>query len=288
MHRHKINSKRRFWQIFGALSPNLYFKAFLGKIIYQGKLKGFCVPSLNCYACPLSTFACPIGSLQHFVSIRQFPSYILGYILLIGLFVGRKVCGFICPFGFIQDLLYKIKSFKWKIPYSLRWMKYFWLVVVTLLIPFWTGQPWFCKLCPAGGIEAGAPLVIFSRDIRALIGGLFYLKIGIIALFIFFSITIKRPFCSMVCPLGAIYSLFNKISAFGLKLDENKCTKCNICTDKCPMGLIPYEHINSIDCIRCMECVNACPFDAIESTFFGYGLKSKKENVPLIVNRKDE
>jgi len=266
MHRHRISFKRRFWQIFGSLAPNLYWRAFLGKIIYQGKLKAFPAPGLNCYACPLSTFACPIGSLQHFVAIRQFPAYIIGYIALIGIFVGRKVCGFICPFGFLQDLLYKIKSPKWKIPYALRYMKYFWLVVVALLIPFLTGEPWFCKLCPWGGIETGAPLAIFSRDIRALIGGLFYLKMGIVAIFLFLTITIKRPFCSMMCPLGAIYSLFNKISIFGLRVDNDKCTKCNLCIDKCPMGLIPYEHINSIDCIRCMECVNVCPSDAIIPT----------------------
>ena len=96
--------------------PNL----FKGKI-YQGNVKTMCVPGLNCYSCPAATGACPIGAFQAVVgsSKFKFTYYITGFFILLGVLLGRFICGFLCPFGLIQDLLNKIpfpkkiRTFKW-------------------------------------------------------------------------------------------------------------------------------------------------------------------------------
>ncbi|MDI6839660.1 MAG: 4Fe-4S binding protein [bacterium] len=261
-------SKRRIIQILGAVIPNTYVQAFTGKLLYQGVLKGFCVPSLNCYSCPLAVFACPIGTLQHFVVIRQFPFYLIGWLGLLGTLVGRMACGFICPFGLVQDLMYKIRSFKIRLPNWSRYLKYIWLVSVAILIPYFTGEYWFSKLCPQGTLQASVPLVLASQKIRSLVGGatsgsLFVIKVAILCIFLFLFVISKRPFCITTCPLGAIYSIFNKISLIGLRIDKKLCDDCGLCVNVCPTGIKPYDELNHIDCIRCAECKRVCPRNAI-------------------------
>jgi len=259
--------RRRIFQILGTIIPNSYFGAFTGKLIYQGNLKSFCVPSLNCYACPLALFSCPIGTLQHFIMIRQIPFYTIGILGVTGAVVGRMVCGWICPFGFLQDILYRIRSFKIKIPSKLSYLKYVSLIFVVGVIVFFTQESWFCKLCPQGALQAGIPLVIASEEIRNLIGGFFVLKLSILAGFLFLFVISKRPFCRLFCPLGAIYSLFNRISLVRLKFDENLCTRCNECVTSCPADIVPYTSLNSSDCIMCWGCMRICPEKAISSEF---------------------
>ena len=78
--------------------PNL----FKGKI-YQGNVKTMCVPGLNCYSCPAATGACPIGAFQAVVgsSKFKFTYYITGFFILLGVLLGRFICGFLCPFGLL-------------------------------------------------------------------------------------------------------------------------------------------------------------------------------------------
>ncbi|MBI4721917.1 MAG: 4Fe-4S binding protein [Candidatus Stahlbacteria bacterium] len=258
--------KRRIVQLLGAILPNLYFRGLItGRLIYQGPLKGFCVPTLNCYGCPLSLFACPVGTLQHFIAIRQIPFYIVGYLGIVGTLFGRLACGWICPFGLVQDLLYKIKTFKIKIPKGFRYFKYVVLLGIVILLPLLTQEPWFCKLCPQGGLSAGIPLVLVSAAMRSLVGKLFGMKMIILGVFLFLFIISRCPFCSTICPLGAIYSLFNRISVIKLKIDPTLCNKCEICAKSCPMGVKPYN--THLDCIKCFECKKVCPRNAIKISF---------------------
>ena len=103
--------KRRWIQLASALIYNANLKGFGEAAIYQGKTKGVCVPGLNCYSCPGAIAACPLGTLQNALSSApvRFPFYILGFLILSGLFLGRMICGFLCPFGLIQELLYGAK-----------------------------------------------------------------------------------------------------------------------------------------------------------------------------------
>lgn len=250
--------KRRIIQIVSLFLTN---SAFTGTL-YQGPFKRFCVPFLNCYACPFARFGCPVGTLQHFIVIKQFPYYILGFIGFVGVVSGRFVCGFLCPFGLFQELLYKVKTIKIKVPRFFSYFKYMVLVIV-LVIVYITGEPWFCKTCPVGTLEGAIPQLGIGSSLRNLVGWLFYMKYAILILIVTISIFIKRPFCRFICPLGAILGLLNKLTLFKLKVDKEECNECGICQKVCPMDVKIFEQTESFNCIKCLRCKSACPQRAI-------------------------
>lgn len=275
--------KRRWLQFFSALVFNLNIPLFFKGQIYKGPTKGICVPILNCYSCPAALGACPIGALQNSLAnlrfnlslgIQQLGLYVLGSMAVIGSLVGRIPCGWLCPFGLIQELFYKIPSPKIKIPSFFKYFRYVVLVVFVLGMPLLLvdslglGQTWFCKLiCPAGTLEAGLPLIAASSALRSQIGFLFIWKFFLLMFFIIWMIFSLRPFCRTICPLGTILGFFNKVSLFQMHVDDEKCTECGECTKVCPMGLNPDQTPNSPECIRCLKCLDICAYGAIEYNF---------------------
>nr|MBF0221321.1 4Fe-4S binding protein [Desulfobulbaceae bacterium] len=260
------------------------------RTIYQGPLKVVCSPGLNCYSCPAATTYCPMGSLQQILAgIRLalengqmfFGFYVIGTIGVIGGFVGRMVCGWICPFGLFQELLHKIPSPKFNVPRVLRFIKYGVLALMVVVLPlfavdqFGLGSPWFCKyLCPAGTLEAGLPMLALQPALRQTIGPLFYNKLFFMFVFVLWSIPASRPFCRTTCPLGAFYALFSKVKLVKLRLDENRCTQCKACHTVCPMGVKFNESPEDMECISCLSCTKACKFGAIELEIGGVPINS--------------
>lgn len=269
---------RKLVQVGWGLLSNAYVKGFLpgGSSIYRGPLKRFCVPGMNCYSCPGALGACPIGALQAALTARhrRFPYYVLGYLAAVGLLVGRFICGWLCLFGLIQELLYKIPTPKLRIPAKidrpLRYLKYLVLALLVIALPlgyrseYGAGVPFFCKfLCPVGTLEGGVPLVLLNDVLRPTLGWLFRWKLLILVLCILSSILIYRPFCKYLCPLGAFYALFQRISLVRMRVDANACTGCGACAGACPMQIDPSKSPNSTECIRCGECVRVCPVNAL-------------------------
>lgn len=279
--------KRPFIQAVATILSNPYLQNFSKGTIYQGNGKHICVPGLNCYSCPGASGACPIGALQAVLGDRKhhFSYYVFGILILFGTLFGRLICGFLCPFGFIQDLLYKIPTPKLKIVKKidkpLRYLKYVIVLVLVIILPltlineFGNASPYFCKwLCPAGTLEGGIPLLIKNESLRGMIGILFDWKLLLLLLVITASIFIYRPFCKYICPLGAIYSLFNKFSFYQMDVDQKKCNGCKVCERQCKMNVEITKNINSLECIRCGECKSACPQGAITS---GFKIKPEKQ-----------
>lgn len=280
-----VNITRKIVQFIFAIVTNLNFKGFIEGKIYRGPLKKLCVPGLNCYSCPGALGSCPIGSLQAVIGSLNYKLsfYLFGILMFFGTVLGRFICGWLCPFGLIQELLYKIPSPKIKIPRVLSKVKYVVLLVFVIILPMFItdsvgiGDPTFCKyICPAGTLEAGIPLVSMNGSLQASIGFLFFFKISILIVTLILSILIFRPFCKVICPLGAIYAFFNKISFYRYYVDEHKCTKCGICIKACKMNIEPYKSPNDTECIRCRDCITACPHTAISSSF---NLKDPKQNI---------
>ncbi len=259
---------RRIIQLLSLVLSNSFFAALWKRTIYQGSMKSICVPILNCYACPLARTSCPIGILQHFIVTKSFPFYVIGVFGTVGIFLGRWTCGWLCPFGFLQDLLHKIKSKKLRMKRQITISKYIVLVVLVIVIPFITLESWFCKLCPQGTLEGGIPIALgfLGEELKSqtLSSPLFYLKAGILIAIVVSSIFIKRFFCRIICPMGAILGLFNRISLLNLKINELTCDGCGRCRKICPVDINIYEDPNSPECIRCMECVKVCKQDAIK------------------------
>ncbi len=249
--------------------------------IYKGNLKKLCVPGLNCYSCMGSLGSCPIGSLQAVIgkNTNMFSFYVVGILMFIGSIFGRFVCGFLCPFGLFQDLLYKIPFIKKirvfpKEKFLIK-IKYFILAIFVILLPMFlvnslgNGNPYFCKyICPVGMLEGGIPLAIVNKTIRDAIGFLFYYKFSILLLIIILSIIVYRPFCKVLCPLGAIYSIFNKISLYKYRVDKDACIHCKKCVNTCLMNVNILENENDLECIRCGSCKNICPTNAIKTEIF--------------------
>ena len=288
----KMKSNKNFltrfrgWiQAAATLLTNIHIPNLLKGKIYQGNVKTMCVPGLNCYSCPAATGACPIGAFQAVVgsSKFKFTYYITGFFILLGVLLGRFICGFLCPFGWFQDLLHKIPGKKLSTAKLklLRYLKYVILVVFVILLPAFVtnslgmGDPFFCKyICPQGVLEGAIPLALANSGIRAALGHLFTFKFTILALFIILSILFYRPFCKWICPLGAIYSLFNKVSFLKIQVDHEKCVGCQKCSRVCKMDVNVVDTPNHPECIRCGECMKACPTDAI---CYHYGFSTKKQ-----------
>lgn len=280
-------SRFRGWIQAGAtLLTNIHLPNFFKGTIYQGKGKAMCVPGLNCYSCPGAAGACPIGAFQAVIgsSKFKFSYYITGFLILMGVLLGRFICGFLCSFGWFQELLHQIPSrkFSTKKLKPLRFLKYAVLLIFVVILPVFVtndlgmGDPFFCKyICPQGVLEGAIPLAIANKGIRAALGFLFSWKACVLALVIGLSIFFYRPFCKWLCPLGAIYALFNRISLMQLRVEKNKCIHCGACAKACKMDVDVTNTPNHAECIRCGMCMKVCPKGLI-TYHFGFGDPSKQ------------
>lgn len=289
---------------------NSFMIGWIRGTIYQGPIKYVCVPGMNCYSCPGAFGSCPIGAMQAVLDEFDFKKswvdkatgtyvqaplywvaiYVIGILMVIGALCGRLVCGLLCPFGWVQDLLYKIPVKKIKLPRDeasiektknpgftrfllgldkyLRWLKYAFLFVMVIFLPLMVkAVPWFCKyVCPSGMLLGGIPLMSMNASLAAAAGDLTALKCSILAAIVILSVFLYRPFCRYICPLGAIYSFFNKVSLYRYGIDDsacNRCKGCSACARACPMGVDPVKDPNSLECIRCGTCAATCPKKAI-------------------------
>ena len=271
---------RRYTQLLASVLYNSNFKGFFTGKIFRGNIKGTCLPGLNCYSCPGAIGACPLGSLQSgLVNVSyKFPFYVLGTLLLFGLFMGRFICGFLCPFGLAQELLSKIpvpKLKKSKVTKALSYLKYVILIGLAILIPIVKGVPGFCKyICPAGTAEGGFLLAITNESVRQMLGLLFSWKVFVFCSIIITCMFVHRAFCRFICPLGAIYSFFNPVAFFGIKVNKEKCIGCDACVKACKMDV---KKVCDMECVHCGDCIKHCPTGAIGYGFWNKPFTKRKE-----------
>ena len=272
--RNHLPTRRRILQLYFGLLVNANLKGFLtGKIYsYAAGTKFLCSPGLNCYSCPGASTACPMGTLQNsFHAGRSTVAYIVGILLLYGIIFGRTICGWICPFGLIQDLLHKIPTPKLKkgpLTRLLSFVKYGILVIFGLLVPIVYAirnvpLPAFCKfICPAGTLQGGLLLLSHKANsgLWEGLGFLFAWKSLLMISILVGCIFIYRIFCRFLCPLGAFYGLFNKLCFVGVTVDEDRCTQCGLCLKACKVDI---RHVGDTECIQCGECIPTCPTQAI-------------------------
>lgn len=268
-----LPTRRRLIQLYAALLYNAHLRGFVEGKIYTGGTKFLCVPGLNCYSCPGAVGACPLGSLQNALasSRSRAPFYALGMLMLFGLVLGRVVCGFLCPFGLIQEWIHKLpvpKLRKGRVTRALSYVKYVLLALLVVLIPlYYAAQrfplPAFCKyICPAGTLEGAVTLLAHPENegLFSMLGELFTGKFAILAAVLAACAFVYRAFCRFLCPLGAIYGFFCRIALLGVKVDSDLCTNCGLCVRKCPMDV---RRVGDHECIHCGACIGECPTKAI-------------------------
>jgi polyferredoxin len=264
---------RRLIQLYAALLYNAHLKGFATGKIYTGPVKKLCVPGLNCYSCPGAVGACPLGSLQNAVaaSADRPAFYVVGLLLLFGLLLGRVICGFLCPFGLIQELIYKLPTKKRKknrLTRRLSWLKYGILAAFAIGIPAWFAfrrvpLPGFCKfICPAGTLEGAVLLLLHpaNGELRALIGPLFAWKLSLLVGILCACVFLYRAFCRFLCPLGALYSLMSRLALLGVRVDPARCTDCGACVRVCKLDI---RAVGDRECVHCGDCIGVCPAGAI-------------------------
>ncbi len=282
-----VPTKRKLMQLYLALLFNANLKGFVSGNIYVGNSKVMCAPGVNCYSCPGAIGACPLGSIQGALNKNHSAVfYVLGILVLYAILFGRMICGWACPFGLIEELLYKIRSPKVKkspVTRILSFFKYVVLVLFVIIVPAMYGLrnkavPAFCKyICPVGTIEGGLGMLTnkVNESYLRMLGPLFTWKFMLMVSIVVGSIFIFRLFCRFICPLGAFYGIFNKFSIFGVKVDESKCTHCNLCISHCKVDI---RSVGDQECINCGECIDVCPTKAI--SWKGPKIQIKPNEIP--------
>jgi ferredoxin-type protein NapH len=247
---------------------------------------------LNCYSCPVGTVACPIGSAIAFGLVRRIPYYIIGFLGLMAVSAGRAFCGWACPFGYLQDGLYRIRTPKFKFPRAADGLKYVLLVVLVIALPVALGGgngltpeqritsdksdvvDYCGTICPAGTLEAGLPLLASDATARAQVSTRTWSKLAILGVVLGLMVFSRRSFCRGLCPLGATMSLLSGVSTFRLRTETDKCTKCMRCVRVCPTKsrLVPETAGGkeaTAECVMCLDCVRSCPEAGVLSSRLG-------------------
>lgn len=266
--------KRRITQLCTAVLYNgNFFSRWTGR---EFKTKA-CVPGLNCAYCPGAAAGCPLGTLQGVFAggLQKIPFLVISGIFLSVLLLGKFICGWLCPFGLLQEACFLIPSPKLKrsrTTYLLSRLKYMAALLFVILLPLYffaaeNRRVWaFCQyICPNGA---------FMELLTGLAGGdaagyavLFTLKAALLLLFLICCIIVFRPFCRFICPLGALYGIFSRISLLAVKFDPDKCTSCGACMKVCRMDC---SKPGDSECIACGKCVKICRQKAVS---FGFRYK---------------
>lgn len=217
---------------------------------------------------------------------QKFPVYALGIVLLFGSILGRAVCGWICPFGFFADILdrfIRIKKLKKKSEaiFKFRYIRYF--MVIFILSSFLWIIPYFCIfICQSANIYGLLPYYVttglegFKEALRGNSTAHFFFvfHMASMTILIVFSIIFGgRWFCKYICPLGAVYGLFNLISPINVIHDSSKCVNCGRCKEVCPMDidLARNSFEDKTGCIKCGRCTKLCKARNFEITIRNKG-----------------
>lgn len=277
--------KRRFVPGFETVRWIIMILSF-ALLIFGSRLTGVVFSNVQ-----LPTFACPYNLDQLTSSGCYYLSHLdvlfaegwqeilafFGTFIVCAVLLGRVLCGFICPLGFVQDVAHQARqalhiegvSFNERMYAVLRLVKWI-MLVIFLGIGFIGGN--FCDFCPAAAISPA--LAGFKLSLG--LGGFFLIVVIVSS---FFK---RRSFCN-ICPLGYILGLTRKASLFKLKKDAVACTECGACYEACPMGIksiftvregkkgeLRKIDVTTPDCIMCGECVRRCPENnALAITFCG-------------------
>jgi len=257
-------------------------------------MTGIIYPYFFCVASPGACAGCPLGTLQHgFIGTGGLALllFLFGFFGILVLIFGRALCGWACPIGFLNEILYKIRGpllglfrplEKPLTPMAQASVKFgmdpkYYKYMILILIPvasFVTGKTIFTMICSVGGVVATIPTILF-------VGGyefnqpLFAIKMILVLMWLVIGILVMRSWCRFLCPLGAAMAPGNKLSFLSLQYDRGSCTNCNACVKVCPMKVDVFNDRRSLECILCGRCVEACNFSSLEIQLLGNSVLKK-------------
>jgi polyferredoxin len=231
------------------------------------EVKWLCNPVLSCHSCALAWFACPVGVFIHYAGWHAFPFLAVGTVLLLGVLLGRLLCGWVCPFGFLQDLLHKIPSPKFRLPHWTSYGKYAVLAVMVVALPFLLGaDTWysFCRICPASALQVTIPGIIGEGLPRQWLPTA--VRLGVLAGVLVLAVMSSRSFCKAFCPIGAFLAPLNWLGLWAVRIPVENCLTCGKCDRVCPVHGEPSvcagagEAVSRQgECVLCYQCQDVCP-----------------------------
>ncbi|MDG6221401.1 MAG: 4Fe-4S binding protein, partial [Candidatus Thermoplasmatota archaeon] len=251
-------------------------------------MTGLVYPYFFCVASPGACAGCPLGTLQTgFINpIQNLPLllFLVGFMGFLVLIFGRGFCGWACPIGFLNEVLYKFGGPIRKMfagpgnklePVAGACQKYgvtpkYYKYIILILIPvasLLTGKLIFTEIDPIGAVTGTIP--------RLFIGGFqavepyFTIKIILLLMWVLIGIGIMRSWCRFLCPLGAAMAPGNKVSLLSLKYNKNTCVGCKACVKRCPMDIDMLKNQRDLECILCGRCVEACKYGSLDMTMAG-------------------
>ncbi len=244
-----------------------------------------------------------LAMLQVMLSNLIFPWTPLASFLIVAAFLGRALCGWVCPFGLVQDVMGYIKKRTLEVSMKThKWMvniKYLVLAIILLisgsfaaLLALESGGSFssalgifattpFNALSPADTLFAVIPTGIFNlySNVPSFVAEalavrpLLWARFVVLGIVFVLAVYVPRSWCRYLCPHAAFLAIFSRFSFLGLKRDPLKCTKvgCGDCVAVCPMKVpildLPWEKFTHSECIYCLKCVESCTMKAITPKF---------------------
>lgn len=285
----KFNSPRRVVQL-------LSFLLFSAAIFNLAALP-LLLPVLFTWGLPQNTVGDAFTALQFMLYNAVFPLLAIAAFLVTGVLIGKAMCGWVCPFGFIQDIISSVKRKKLEvsrrshdtminIKYVILGVALFISVTFSITkvlkvsasyesgLGIFTKAP-FTTLSPAETLFAALPRIFsnLSLGFISTLPALFWVELGILIFVLAFAAYTPRSWCRYLCPHGAIMAIMNRFSFIGLRRDPVKCSKggCRLCVQACPMRVpileLPWQKFSDPECIYCLKCVDACKDKAIRVTY---------------------
>jgi polyferredoxin len=227
----------------------------------------------------------------------EFPSSLAAFgitlvpFILTGIIFGRGFCGWLCPFGGLTEASVTGKKERWKLKIFQKqistksgfryaglkeWVKdtKYGLLLAIILLSIAIAFPLVCIFCPVLWLESA---IAFGVIITVLL---------IFAVILPFMT--KRRWWCLICPVGALIALFNRISFFRIRINKDKCTQCLDCVQECRMYAMTPESVEageckSSNCIRCGRCIEGCPEEAVDMYLRGSSTRVRPLFIALAI-----
>jgi NAD-dependent dihydropyrimidine dehydrogenase PreA subunit len=234
--------------------PPLFYTSFMtASVILTGFMLG---KSPNPMEGIVKVFKSMVGLYPD--PVNKVSAFIFFIILAI---IGNKIiCGWACPMGALQELIYKLPIFKKikskKLPFVLTNAVRAGIFTAMLLFLF--------------GVIGGKRGMVIYHYVNPF--NLFNLEfelesiLSAVIVILIFSFFTYRPFCQFVCPFGLVSWIAERISIFRIRIDKKKCTECGACIKACPLEAAKGRVMGKLapaDCFSCARCLNICPVDAV-------------------------
>jgi polyferredoxin len=302
-----IKASRYIVQLFFFILFNIYLFTLIPTLgdtlsfLKRIDLRNFPLPIS--FDSPYANVANAFTVIQVMIATLWFPALTIGLTILISVIFGRAACGWLCPFGFIQDILRALPVRKVKVSHptnrSLAEVKYYVLLFTISIVSLLAlakiydvkdllkalrgfGETPYTTISPSSTLFGLIPAMIVERKFLELgeqvweiftLNRLFWLRMGILAFAVIIAIYVPRAWCRWFCPIGALQAIFSKYSFLGIGRNLAKCLgeKCRLCEKTCPMAIKileePWQKIRDRECINCLLCKAACPENAIKIVF---------------------